>query len=73
MKKLIKTAVGLSIVSLFALSSCSKKSGSAAAENGGKEGKVLNIAVWNEEFQDRFKNYFEQKKEDMSENNSGEE
>ena len=61
MKKLVKTAVGLSIVSLFALSSCSKKSGSAAAENGGKEGKVLNIAVWNEEFQDRFKNYFEQK------------
>lgn len=61
MKKLIKTAVGLSIVSLFALSSCSKKSGSAVAENGGKEGKVLNIAVWNEEFQDRFKNYFEQK------------
>ena len=33
----------------------SEKSASAPAA----EGKVFNIAVWNEEFQSRFKDYFE--------------
>ena len=53
MKKILSAAVALA--SLFTLIGCNEKN--KAAESG----KVLNIYVWNEEFQDRFNTYYASK------------
>lgn len=55
MKKVIKISI-LALICTSVFMSCAKKEGSSVK---GEEGKVLNIAVWNEEFQARFKDYFE--------------
>ena len=54
MKKIVIAA--LALVSLVALNACNEKK----AESAGS-GKVLNIYVWNEEFQDRFNTYYASK------------
>ncbi len=54
MKKIVIAAMALA--SLVALNGCGSKSANSA-----KAGKVLNIYVWNEEFQDRFNTYYASK------------
>lgn len=53
--------LALSSIGLLSLAGCNKKESAAAAPAAVQEGKVLNICVWNEEFQDRFKTFFEAK------------
>lgn len=55
--KIVAVALAVSAASFFG---CSKKSESTGA-NAKSDGKVLNICVWNNEFKDRFANYFEAK------------
>jgi len=51
MKKMVTVIAAMAMVGLT-LTSCGKAKKTSS-------GKVLNICVWNEEFQSRFKNYFE--------------
>jgi hypothetical protein len=57
MKKLIATVLGVAVVAGTFIS-CSQKSSSSAKTTGGK---VLNIAVWNDEFVARFEKYYKSK------------
>lgn len=60
MKKIVVAAMALA--SLVALNGCKEKKAEApAAAAAPKAGKVLNIYVWNEEFQERFNNYYAKK------------
>ncbi|MCR4626465.1 MAG: carbohydrate ABC transporter substrate-binding protein [Treponema sp.] len=55
MKKVLSGVLALMVAGSFAFAGGGKDSASSASDDG----KVLNIAVWNEEFQARFKDYFE--------------
>jgi len=71
MKKILSAALIAS--SIFAIMSCNEKKEAAATQNQTAsesttavaepkaQGKVLNIYVWNEEFQSRFKDYYASK------------
>ncbi len=59
MKKIAKSLIAATSFMAVVFSGCSK--GEQGKASSAEEGKVLNICVWNEEFQDRFKTYFEQK------------
>lgn len=60
MKKSVLTSMLLASAGLMLFSGCGDKKETATTSTK-EEGKVLNICVWNEEFQDRFKTYFEAK------------
>ncbi len=69
MKKIFKAAFIVSMAA-FALVGCSKKepatasgssSSGSSASTGASSGKVLNIYVWNEEFQSRFNDFYASK------------
>lgn len=60
MKKSVLTSMLLASAGLMLFSGCGDKKETTTAATK-EEGKVLNICVWNEEFQDRFKTYFEAK------------
>jgi len=61
MKRVFKTVGLLTLATTMLLTGCSKKASESTEASKTKEGKVLRICVWNEEFQERFKTYFEKK------------
>ena len=64
MKKMLVTGLAAVVAASCLFVGCQKKDGGTAAANKGgeaapaAEGKVLNIYVWNEEFQTRVKKYY---------------
>lgn len=52
-------ALFLTLVMTVSLAACASDKGAAEPAAGDKEGKVLNIYCWNEEFKSRFTDYFE--------------
>ncbi len=58
MKKMFKVGAAAVIAATCALSACSKKDEKAAASKPAEQGKVLNIYCWNEEFQNRMRDFY---------------
>ena len=60
MKKFKKIIATLLVVLSFAtlLAGCSKSNNAASGNTDGKEGSVLNIYVWNEEFKSRVTDHY---------------
>ncbi len=73
MKKRMRMLASLALAGTMVLSmaACTGKSSDSGSEGGtakktvqtGKEGKVLNIWCWNDEFQNRFNDYYPEVKE----------
>ncbi len=64
MKKTLLSVAALTMATASLLAGCAKKTEAGAASStvsASNGGKVFNIYCWNQEFQSRFKNYFEAK------------
>ena len=56
------------LMATTALAGCSKSNNAASGNTDGKEGSVLNIYVWNEEFKSRFEGYYKNVPSDVKVN-----